>query len=462
MYCPAVDCDQIHPCFVHEIVSSKLLSSIQSFDHTSLHPTQRPFPSLNSSSLPFQPAISCPSPSHHHCFPPHKSDYVTLHGCIEGANWGLSEPRVWNGCVLIFCHGYRPPGYGKVVELKSDDLCYAKLLSHGWIVAATSYRREGVILCDAITDILNLREFIADRYGKPRHVVLEGQSMGGMIVTLIAENYPQYFSGILAVGAALQTRKDKMSEEEKKMSLRHCPRLPLLYLTNESETGPIEQYIQGVQQRLDSRSVPDGSSSSSSGEGKSIEGSAGLVPGRHDEDVETIVLPALWEVSRAGHNWTKGEERYGALCDLMEWIKFGTFITRRRANYTIVSPPVLSSVEFDVDLSKPFKVRGATGKIVKISSTKMGVTCNFTEADLQRLGYRLGSKVSMRIREFALHAILDEYPYLRCKREDFMLVYEPEWTFCVLSRNNPVDHHDLIEELGRVKVGDEVFIAAAR
>lgn len=43
-----------------------------------------------------------------------------------------------------------------------------------------------------------------------------------------------------------------------------------------------------------------------------------------------------------------------------------------------------------------------------------------------------------------------------------MLLYEPECTFCVLSRNNPVDHHDLVEELGRVKVGDEVFIPGAR
>ena len=69
-------------------------------------------------------------------------------------------------------------------------MCYQTLLQEGWILAGTSYRREGVIIMDSQMDILELREFVCKRYSLPRLVLLEGQSMGGAIVTLMAERYP--------------------------------------------------------------------------------------------------------------------------------------------------------------------------------------------------------------------------------------------------------------------------------
>jgi hypothetical protein len=42
-----------------------------------------------------------------------------------------------------------------------------------------------------------------------------------------------------------------------------------------------------------------------------------------------------------------------------------------------------------------------------------------------------------------------------------MIIYEPEHSFCVVCQNNPVDHFDMIEALGRIKVGDPVVVEAA-
>lgn len=58
----------------------------------------------------------------------------------------------------------------------------------GWIIAMSSYRREGVIVGGAVQDTLQLRDLIAKQRGELKCVILEGRSMGGMIVTYAAEN----------------------------------------------------------------------------------------------------------------------------------------------------------------------------------------------------------------------------------------------------------------------------------
>lgn len=57
-------------------------------------------------------------------------------------------------------------------------------MRQGWIVAMTSYRREGLIVSDAIKDVNNLRNFICNERGYPYWVVLEGRSMGGACLCL--------------------------------------------------------------------------------------------------------------------------------------------------------------------------------------------------------------------------------------------------------------------------------------
>jgi alpha-beta hydrolase superfamily lysophospholipase len=58
------------------------------------------------------------------------------------------------------------------------------------MVATTSYRRNGLVVADAIADLDALRAYIAQAYGEPERVILEGESMGGLIVTIMAERDP--------------------------------------------------------------------------------------------------------------------------------------------------------------------------------------------------------------------------------------------------------------------------------
>jgi hypothetical protein len=166
---------------------------------------------------------------------------------------GHKESLWWNGDVLLHAHGCRPEGIELVADLPMEnDECYRRLVAEeGWVVAMTSYRKQGLVVREAIWDLVNLREFVVqlmagkltchqrigsgagedggergerveggvgegkDNEGKeeeqegkrkgndsskaeepdlsatagvvPRRIVLEGESMGGAIVTFICE-----------------------------------------------------------------------------------------------------------------------------------------------------------------------------------------------------------------------------------------------------------------------------------
>ncbi len=68
------------------------------------------------------------------------------------------------------------------------------------------------------------------------------------------------------------TRTVDQTPEDLEVPLLYSPRIPIIYLTNESELGPIESYVRKCKDRI--------------------------VGG------EAAECPAIWTVSRAGHNWT--------------------------------------------------------------------------------------------------------------------------------------------------------------
>jgi hypothetical protein len=71
--------------------------------------------------------------------------------------------------VMIYCHGYRPVGIPLLPSFDldtHDTAMIPELLTTGWIVAATSYRREGYILHDAVDDVRQLRQHIVEQTKK--------------------------------------------------------------------------------------------------------------------------------------------------------------------------------------------------------------------------------------------------------------------------------------------------------
>ncbi len=73
--------------------------------------------------------------------------------------------------------------------------------------------------------------------GIPDRVILEGRSMGGCIATHLAEqeNAGKLYDGVLAIGAALLA-EDLDPAVVASLPWTHQPNIPVLYLTNESET----------------------------------------------------------------------------------------------------------------------------------------------------------------------------------------------------------------------------------
>jgi len=210
-----------------------------------------------------------------------------LTGEIGQAKYLIARPRVpWNGGLLIHAHGYRNPDEPLIANLSIDRFAYATLLNEGWMLATTSYRRNGMILGDAVSDIDALREHIASQFGEPTSVILEGESMGGTIVTLIAERGSGSYQGAVAIDAALQAREDNGTGG---VSLQ--PRVPMIFLTNQSEWEGPRNYVMRA-----------------SNEARS----------NHE-----IVAPALFRISRSGHVNVNQAERLVALRALLAWIERG-------------------------------------------------------------------------------------------------------------------------------------------
>ena len=113
--------------------------------------------------------------------------------------------------------------------------------------------------------------------------------MGGAIAVLAAEGNhgaQGLFDGVIAIGAALLHAIETDGEP---CIFTHRPTVPLLFLTNQSELGPIEQYESRCAEVLATKSA---------------------VVGEEPE----MVPPATWTVWREGHNLVSTQERFAALC----------------------------------------------------------------------------------------------------------------------------------------------------
>lgn len=262
-----------------------------------------------------------------------------LRGEIEGAPYVIARPSTWNRNLLIYARGFRAESAPLEARLDPEDPAYARLLGEGWIVAASGYRRNGTIVRDAIADINALREHIVATQGAPSMVLLLGESMGGLIVTLMAENEPGRYQGAIAIGAALQSR-----DSEYPLALTARPKIPVIFLTNRSE----------------------------------LDGPAGYVT----RAARAPIPPAHWTIDRDGHVNVNAAERTFAIEGLIAWIT--TAEIERSRDATQPGPALPSQVEIRDGV--------AHGRIAEITAGYGNLFSSFTPADLDRLGIRAGDR----------------------------------------------------------------------
>lgn len=258
-------------------------------------------------------------------------------GEIEGALFTLARPAQWNRKVLLLAHGLIDEGSKKIAALDIRDTAYARLLDEGWLIASTSYRRNGVIVRDAIADVNALRDHIERTEGRPQTVLLYGVSMGGAVVTLIAENEPGRYQGVVAVGVATQAR-----DPQYPLAFTSEPKIPILFLANQSELERPTTYI-------------------------------GRVP-------PTAVQPALWTVARDGHANVNSAEVAAALDGLIGWVETGSVTLRRDATVLVATPPGDTTIEGDT----------AHGRVDSITANNGNLFTTFRPGDFEKLGIAKG------------------------------------------------------------------------
>ena len=117
----------------------------------------------------------------------------------DGSTYKAEVPSPWNGTLLLYSHGYRPPiGPNPPADTWGNRAVADELLARGYALAGSSYAIErlgGGGARSAIRSICSTAS--SGRFGKPRRTIAWGESMGGMITAGLVERHPRRFDGAL-------------------------------------------------------------------------------------------------------------------------------------------------------------------------------------------------------------------------------------------------------------------------
>jgi pimeloyl-ACP methyl ester carboxylesterase len=132
-------------------------------------------------------------------------------GRIGGAAFRIELPEPWNGDLVLYAHGYQSDGDGTMDWLRGAEPILQALLSHGYAVAWSNYRRTGWAVEEGVEDTEALRRYFIERYGPPGHIFVAGHSMGALIAIALLEQFPDSYDGALPMCGPLSPALDFLS-----------------------------------------------------------------------------------------------------------------------------------------------------------------------------------------------------------------------------------------------------------
>jgi len=337
-------------------------------------------------------------------------------GDIQGAKFSIARPAHWDGSLLLLAHGLRAETAPLVADLNPDHLAYRTLRDEGWMIAKTSYRRNGIIISDAVTDLDNLRAHISNTYGAPKRVIVEGDSMGGLLATIIAERPPgeiPLYHGCIAVGAALGTR-----EPGGTLSLNFGTQLPLIFLTNRSELTAPKNYV---------------------------------VPPANFPPEHRPLTPVIFRVNRDGHVNVNQHERLTALRALNAWLDAGASSLPKPAegadffDATHNPEPQPPQVVFEANR------RGFTARVTGVTAVYGNVALNAQPDDFASVGIARNQWFQLTAHDTARRVMFGR-DFSGVKRGDWVAFPNADGFFW-LARNL-----ENAATTANLKVGDEVHV----
>jgi len=267
---------------------------------------------------------------------------AVIRGQLDGALYVIVKPTDWNGRLLLYQHGMGDSSLPLAAEINVGAEPYKSLLADGWMVAASSYRRSGFIVRDAIDDVRKLHQYIIATYGKPKRTLLMGASMGGAITIRLVEADPATFDGAIVLGTALQLHEKELAD------LTYDAKIPVIFMTNQSEVDQSAGYVK--------KTVTNG------------------------------VPSALWIVERNGHINFNGGEYLAVVHALDRWVDGGKIEMERKFALVVEAPPSTAR----------FADGGAYGTVREVSGGFGNLRVSFVEADFKRLGISLGAGFQLK------------------------------------------------------------------
>lgn len=135
---------------------------------------------------------------------------VACVGSIDGAEFEIVLPTDWNGALLIYSHGYQPdepfppffetvadapvpaPGWDSGQREVGDAL-----LERGFALAGSAYSANGWAVEEGVKAARDLHRYFVDTIGAPEHVYVWGDSLGGLVTAVLAEEDDEWVDGAL-------------------------------------------------------------------------------------------------------------------------------------------------------------------------------------------------------------------------------------------------------------------------
>ena len=121
----------------------------------------------------------------------------------NGAFYWIAIPQNWNHVLVVHTHGGPSLKTPKQDDPVADLTRFAVTVQEGFAWAGSSYRHAGFGVRDAAADSDALRQIFWDKFGKPKHTILHGQSWGGNVAAKTAELYGQNYDGVVLTSGVL-------------------------------------------------------------------------------------------------------------------------------------------------------------------------------------------------------------------------------------------------------------------
>jgi pimeloyl-ACP methyl ester carboxylesterase len=121
----------------------------------------------------------------------------------DGATFLIEVPSPWNGTLLLYSHGYVPPGSSNPAQDVGDPATRAALLAGGFALAGSSYAHTGWAIEEALIDQIAVLDTFDAFFGKPARIIAWGHSLGGIITAGLIQRNPERFDAALPMCGVL-------------------------------------------------------------------------------------------------------------------------------------------------------------------------------------------------------------------------------------------------------------------